>query len=49
MVQRCFEKFSDSFYRRKIHQERITNGFDNRAVMLSHRLLNNLVMHLQQS
>ena len=32
----------------KIYQEGITDGFDDRAVMRSHRLLNELIMDVQQ-
>ena len=34
--------------RREVDQEGITNGFDDMAVMFSHCLLDNLVMHFQQ-
>ena len=33
---------------RKVHQEGITDGFDDLAVMGTHRLLNELIMDVQQ-
>ena len=32
----------------KVHQEGIADGFDDRAVMRSHRLLDELIMDVQQ-
>ena len=32
-------------YRGEVHQERITDGFNDVAVMLSHSLFDDLIMH----
>src|SRR5262245_22576203 len=36
------------YYRGEIHQERIAHGLDDLAMMLSHRLVDDLVMSFQQ-